>query len=293
MKTFRSFITEDEELTPAYMDEVLKQVYKLKSKYTLVDNQVVTKADIVIRNMDLQTLPVHIKQCRNFTTKKCGITSTRGFPTTTKLLALDECNKIKKILFDKLFFSELIILSCNAIQTIDINCTSLVDAQIVDIDKLKKLTISNTENLESIDIDKCENLELKNVIINNHVEQFRFLGSRKLFDFVGFSISAFNAQFSVNSLKSLDGLEHVKTENLTFYHMRTNVKNLSNLLLVDAVIRHISFDDADYSAHWTAQTFSDNTFTTIMHKYVYLANKRDHIMDFTLEMIDAGFEDQV
>ncbi len=294
MKNFKSFVIEAEEYTPAYIDDILKQLYKLKSKYTLVENnRVVTKADIVIRNLDLPILPVHIKQCKNFTIKNCAITSTRGFPTSTNLLVLEECNKIKKIIFDKLLFNELIIVSSEAIQTIDINCTSLVDAQIVDNNKLKKLTISNTENLESVDIDKCENLELKNVIINNHVEQFRFLGSRKLFDFVGFSISAFNAQFSVNSLKSFDGLEHVKTENLTFYHMRTNVKNLSNLLSTNASISHISFDDVDYSAHWTAQTFADDKLTTIINKYVYKHNKIDYIMDFTIELIDNGFEDQV
>lgn len=296
MKNFKSFVIEAEEYTPEYIDNVLKQLYKLKSKYTLVENnRVVTKADIVIRNLDLPILPVHIKQCKNFTIKNCAITSTRGFPASTNLLVLEECNKIKKIIFDKLLFNELIIVSCEAIHTIDINCTSLVDTQFVDNNKLKKISISNTGNLESVDIDKCENLELKNVVINNnnYVDQFRFLGSRKLFDFVGFSISSFNAQFDCNSLKSFDGLEHVKTENLTFYHLPTNVKNLSNLLLVDADIRHISFDDEDYSAHWTARTFTDNKLTTIINKYVYKHDKKDHIMDFTMELIDAGFDDQV
>ena len=68
--------------------------------------------------------------------------------------------------------------------------------------------------------------------------------------------------------------------------MNPHVKNLSNLITSKTNIKIITFDNRDKS-------IDSNVLSKLVKHYVSFSNKEDYIMDFTVALIDAGFEDQV
>lgn len=290
MKKFKSFITEDVNLSPEEIDNILRNVYDFHSEYTLKNNKVVTKASMYLSNiLYYKILPIQIYSCNIFSIKSSKIESMYGFPNKASHIIVANGVNIKK-----LDFADIITNTFK----ID-NNTSIEKIFNINNDKLTSIQIDDTHNLEYFSIDKCSSectiwimgcnkIDLKNILIKNKINHFSFGSTNpKFINFNDCNIKSNVGDFNLcSTLTSLDGFDTLEIENVYLKHMNPHVKNLSNLITSKTNIKIITFDNRDKS-------IDSNVLSKLVKHYVSFSNKEDYIMDFTVALIDAGFEDQV
>lgn len=290
MKTFKSYITEDEEQTPAYIDEILRNYYEFTSNYTLQNNKVVTKAAIKIKDIHDKQLKIEILSCKTFTVKDLDIISMYGFPIKCDELNINSCDKLKTFDFDNRDTKKIQIAKCDAIKKIkNINSINLI---FLYIDSLKNLTNIDVQQCSSnayVTVYNNKSLHLRDISIGNKIGTFSFI-SDWLHDFEECNINATAGQFECKNLKTFNGLDKLEINKLILTDVNAQVKNLSELITCSSVINDISFD---YDSGFLNMKQKTMKLRDIIYKYVFMTSKQDHIMDFTVDLIDAGFEDQV
>ena len=263
-------------------NEVVKNIYHCLGYYDVVDGVLYTTGDLSIYDFYHSELPLQIATCRNFIIRNAANLSLVGFPTGCYSLCLEKMFLISNIDFTNTQAINLKIESCEKLCTIsNINNSSLEDIYFYNNNSLKHLTIENTHSSCSIILNDNASLKIKNVIIKNKIEYFAWINCYPLENFLNVSINATKCFFYCNDLISFEGVELLKTKEIDFCKININTKNVSNLILMDANINTVSFNDI---------TFIGNLLSEIVSRYAKKLHKKEHIMDFTLEMIDNSFE---
>lgn len=145
------------------------------------------------------------------------------------------------------------------------------DGDSVTFEECNSLDFSNLDYLDDMVICfyRIDNLLPQYLCKNRFVDiQFRACKNKQIYDFGNY--------------------DNMHVENLEIWGLTEDIAritNISNLIekqnILILVIR--IFHNALYQ----------EKLCDILDKYIRLDNKRDHIMDFTVEMIDAGFEDML
>ena len=292
MKSFKSYITEEtQDLTPEYIDDIVISVYNYKKEYSVVDNKIVTKKDIfLILDEPLDRLPVAISKCREFWIKFSKIGSTYGFPNKTNKIHIGEGADIQDLDFADIHTKTFHIENNKFVSKIyNVNCNTLNECIFIRASNLEKVVIDSCSTDTQFRAQQCDKLDIKNIKIKNKINMFAFINSGENFsDFNNLSVSAISGVFTSNKILSFAGLDSVDFDDLRFHDISNIVKNLSDVVTTHSKILNINFNDRG-----TGGVLRQKSLDMILKNYIVLDNKRDHIMDFTVEMIDAGFEDML
>ena len=296
MKTFKSFITEAEELTPQNIKTILRDVYKFKSAYKLENNAVVTTTYIALDGYKNEKLPILIQSCREFIIKNSRVTSTYGFPKDCARIYMNMCNDI--VIGDfantnqgsKNNKGSLEIEECYTLKHIkNLHGVHLDYILCNKLHALKKLHIKQCSTDMQVVISECSKIKLSDISIGNKISSIGFNNAEKFINFVGCTIAAEQGVFGCQYLKTFDGFDTLKIDACNLDDVNCKTRNLSALMSSPNTINKF-----DFSSSVTDEQYQKmRNLREVIVKYIYKNNKADYIMDFTVEVIDAGFDDQV
>ncbi len=294
MKNFKSFIAEDEKLTPEYIKKVLIKDYGFKHvglnhAYTLENNSIITHENITIDNNKNKKLPILIQRCKHFTISHSNITSTYGFPKDSDRIYMRECDDIIIVDFANTSQDTLQIENCSSIKIIkNINSSNL---NYIYIDSLVALEILNITqcSTDAAVIIGCWNIKLSNIKIGNKISMLNFYNCVNFQSFSGCTIAAESGRFDCKYLKTFDGFDTLHIDDFILDNVDSEAKNVSHIITSPNSISVLNFrSDIPHAYYMKTKKMRDAVF-----RYVFKNNKAEYIMDFTLEMIDGGFEDQL
>ncbi len=288
MKKFKSSIFEnDEKIAPEYIEEVLRNYYGYAHSYTLDENNNVNLlTNIDFDNIENKRLLFQINSAKRVYFKRCGIMSTFGFPLESIELNLNSCDNIRILDFSSLDTETIRCYYCSSLKIIkNINIENLLEISLIDLPVLKKLEVEKSHFGVDVTIDRCNSLDFKNVVIKNRISRVNIYSCESFKDFVDFNIDVKRLNAECDFLKSFDGFDVVNIEKTTLTNVPIIVKSLSKLIESKTIISHI-----DFASSYDAKNV---LLDKIVSKYATKRDKIDHIMDFTIELIDNSFEDQV
>ena len=223
--------------------------------------------NITFDKNSLNEIPKYISQ--NITFKNCDFSgNTILLPSnrTIESFEIQKCTNIKKI-----------VLNCSITSTIDIILNDYVPFRIAHGEKLKlgynrcKIQINNIPNKIDMGLH-----DISNLTVGFGMPDFSFMST----PISNVSDCQIDINKNTTSFRNIETLSGVKTTTIGLYSQTSVLPhNIIHVLLITSTKLDM------YHTNARPQIL------TIMKKYMKHDNRKEHIMDCTMELIDAGFEE--